>query len=309
MNRQEPLSAMNGPSVVPAVPAEAGAGPGGPAGVFGALSDATRRAIFECLIDHRLSVGEVAERMPVTRAAVSQHLRVLKLAGLVSERREGRRTFYEVSSDGLQAIRHYVAHLERRMAPAQLSTDPEPACDESRCQADKFADGLIEEDIGEDLVAGWVAIAGGQDPATVALLVRIQLVARAMDVLLGQVASAHGLNPADVMTLGTLRRMGTPYQATPGQLARSALVTPPAMAKRIDRLLCLGLIQRVANPADRRSCVVRLTDAGLRTFQQVSAKHLAANSMALFALPAQDRSKMAEIFLGLLRHFHTRAVA
>jgi DNA-binding transcriptional ArsR family regulator len=72
-----------------------------------ALGDPTRRAIFERLRDGPLAVGELAQGLPVTRPAVSQHLRVLKEAGLVSDRRDGTRRLYHVDPDGLAELRAY----------------------------------------------------------------------------------------------------------------------------------------------------------------------------------------------------------
>jgi DNA-binding transcriptional ArsR family regulator len=72
-----------------------------------ALADPTRRAVFETLRHGPRSVGELARGLPVSRPAVSQHLRVLKLAGLVRERRVGTRNFYSVDGDGLAELRDY----------------------------------------------------------------------------------------------------------------------------------------------------------------------------------------------------------
>jgi DNA-binding transcriptional ArsR family regulator len=72
-----------------------------------ALGDRTRRAVFEQLRAGPKSVGELAAGLPVSRPAVSQHLRVLKDAGLVSERREGTRRIYELSPIGLVELRDY----------------------------------------------------------------------------------------------------------------------------------------------------------------------------------------------------------
>lgn len=72
-----------------------------------ALGDPTRRAIFEQLSAGPRAVGEIAEQLPVSRPAVSQHLRVLKDAGLVAERREGTRRIYRLDPDGLAAVRDY----------------------------------------------------------------------------------------------------------------------------------------------------------------------------------------------------------
>jgi DNA-binding transcriptional ArsR family regulator len=75
-----------------------------------ALGDPTRRAIFERLADRPQAVGELASELPVSRPAVSQHLKVLKDAGLVVDRRAGKHRIYRLDPDGLGALR---ADLER----------------------------------------------------------------------------------------------------------------------------------------------------------------------------------------------------
>ena len=72
-----------------------------------ALGDPTRRTVFELLREGPRSVGELAGGLPVSRPAVSQHLRVLEQAGLVTARREGTRNFYSVDGDGLADLREY----------------------------------------------------------------------------------------------------------------------------------------------------------------------------------------------------------
>jgi DNA-binding transcriptional ArsR family regulator len=74
---------------------------------FNALGDPTRRAIFERLARGPTAVGELARELPVSRPAVSQHLRMLKRAGLVSDQREGSRRLYEIDLDGVEAMRSY----------------------------------------------------------------------------------------------------------------------------------------------------------------------------------------------------------
>jgi DNA-binding transcriptional ArsR family regulator len=75
---------------------------------FDALGDPTRRAIFERLADRPQAVGELAGELPVSRPAVSQHLRVLKGAGLVTDRPEGSRRIYQVDPTGVAALRAYL---------------------------------------------------------------------------------------------------------------------------------------------------------------------------------------------------------
>ncbi|MGD1049591.1 MAG: metalloregulator ArsR/SmtB family transcription factor [Solirubrobacteraceae bacterium] len=77
------------------------------ADAMAALGDPTRREIFERLADGPIAVGELARGLPVSRPAVSQHLRVLKHAGLVRDRREANRRLYSLDPMGVGALRAY----------------------------------------------------------------------------------------------------------------------------------------------------------------------------------------------------------
>ncbi len=70
-----------------------------------ALGDQTRRVIFERLADRPRAVGELASELPVSRPAVSQHLKALRTAGLVLDRAEGTRRIYRADPDGVRALR------------------------------------------------------------------------------------------------------------------------------------------------------------------------------------------------------------
>ena len=98
---------------------------------LGLLGDPTRRAIFELLARHPSTVGELAQQLPITRSAVSQHLRVLKDGGLVVSQAQGTRRIYRLNPDGVTALR---AYLDRVWAEALTTfakaaqaapTDPE----------------------------------------------------------------------------------------------------------------------------------------------------------------------------------------
>src|SRR5258707_7662157 len=87
-----------------------------------ALGDATRRAIFERLADGPCPVGELARGLPVTRPAVSQHLKVLKEAGLVIDRQDGTRRLYQLNPDGIGALRAYLDRVWNRALTAFKQT-------------------------------------------------------------------------------------------------------------------------------------------------------------------------------------------
>jgi DNA-binding transcriptional ArsR family regulator len=88
------------------------AGPG-PADRFGALADPTRRHLLERLAGTDLAVGELTAGLDISQAAVSQHLRVLREAGLVTARQDGRNVFYQLRPAGLTELRDWLAELER----------------------------------------------------------------------------------------------------------------------------------------------------------------------------------------------------
>jgi len=75
--------------------------------VIKALGDPTRRAIFELVARGPVSVGAIAQQVPVSRPAVSQHLKVLKEAELVIDRAAGNRRLYEMNAEGVEALRCY----------------------------------------------------------------------------------------------------------------------------------------------------------------------------------------------------------
>jgi DNA-binding transcriptional ArsR family regulator len=96
-----------------------------------ALADPTRRRVFERLRRGPRPVGEIARGLPVSRPAVSQHLRVLKEAGLVRERREGTRNFYSVNGDGLAELREYFENFWEEALAAFKQQAEKGATDES----------------------------------------------------------------------------------------------------------------------------------------------------------------------------------
>lgn len=91
---------------------------------FDALGDPTRRAIFERVAARPQSVGKLAATTAVSRPAVSQHLKVLKGAGLVRDRQEGTRRIYSVNLDGVMAMRGYLERFwDRALGAFQAAAD------------------------------------------------------------------------------------------------------------------------------------------------------------------------------------------
>jgi DNA-binding transcriptional ArsR family regulator len=105
-------------------------------GAVGLLGDPNRRAIFELLARRPSAVGEIAEQLPISRPAVSQHLKVLKDGGLVVSRAEGNRRVYSLDPRGVSALRawldgvweHALANFHKfseQTVADEIGTDPD----------------------------------------------------------------------------------------------------------------------------------------------------------------------------------------
>ena len=109
----------------------------------------------------------------------------------------------------------------------------------------------------------------------------------------------HGLDAPSFDVLAALRRAGAPYQLTPTDLMRSALVTSGAITQRLDRLEERGLITRGRSEADGRAVVVTLTDAGREALDSALPDHLETERGMLGGLSAGEQEQLA----GLLRRW------
>ncbi len=94
--------------------------------VMVALADPTRRALFERLRSRPHTVGELARIAKIQQPSVSQHLRVLRGARLVRDRREGTRRYYSASQEGLAELRRYVERMWDDVLAAYAANDPHP---------------------------------------------------------------------------------------------------------------------------------------------------------------------------------------
>ena len=273
--------------------------------VFAALGSAIRHTIFAMLVGKPRSVTEIAAAMPVTRSAVSQHLKILKDAGLIREARVGRHNLYAAVPTSLDALSH---HVERLRSGA--STVPERSVlvrgeaekvHPSRASMVRASDNDMHDDIdaaSENLAKFSPAL----DPKTIAIVSRLLLIARIIGALLARVAAKHGLNSGEAMMLGTLRRLGEPFQATPTELSKVSIVAPPGVAKRLDRLEKLRLVTRVSNPKDRRSHRVRLTAKGCGVADAIASENLERNYAAILHLPRRDKEQLTRTLRYIRKH-------
>jgi DNA-binding MarR family transcriptional regulator len=120
----------------------------------------------------------------------------------------------------------------------------------------------------DDHVALWAHELPEMDLRVEGIAARLQKLARHLDRRRDAVLAAHGLQYWEFKTLHMLRRGGTPYQATPGELATQLALSPAAMTNRLDALVRQGYVDRGHDRDDRRKVLATLTESGLKIWAQ-----------------------------------------
>jgi DNA-binding MarR family transcriptional regulator len=265
------------------------------ASIIAALADPTRRSILERLGEGARSVGEIAAGLPVTRSAVSQHLGVLKDTGLVRESRAGRRVIYALQPGAFDTAVGYLDALHAAATVAE--SGPAPAAVVGDAPPDR---GSGQTDSVERTLERWSIAYPEIDSGAVALITRLQLVARLAEQVLARKTARHRINPAEFRLLGTLRRIGPPHESTPSELARVSLISAPGIVKRVDRLERLGLVARRPHPTDGRSSHVSLTPRGVSTVDSITRRHLPDTYAVAFRLSLTDRTRVNDVLQRLV---------
>jgi DNA-binding MarR family transcriptional regulator len=153
------------------------------------------------------------------------------------------------------------------------------------------------------LVSAWRRERPDLDVSPLEVLSRVNRLARHLDRARRTAFAERGLETWEFDVLSALRRAGTPYQLSPGQLLTQTLVTSGTMTNRIDRLAAKGLVVRGPDPNDRRGVLVRLTDSG-RELADAALTGLLKNERDLLAaLPEERLDVLADLLRELTVQF------
>src|SRR5512139_3149161 len=141
----------------------------------------------------------------------------------------------------------------------------------------------------------WAAERPDLDVSPILVIGRIHRIAQALTPELVEVYARHGLGEGDFDVLATLRRQGSPYALTPGELGERTMVTSGAVTKRVDRLAAKGLVQRLRSTADGRSRTVVLTPEGRRVIDAAMDEHVVNEARLLAGLEPAERAALADL--------------
>ncbi|HEV2086741.1 MAG TPA: MarR family transcriptional regulator [Cryptosporangiaceae bacterium] len=147
----------------------------------------------------------------------------------------------------------------------------------------------------DPLVAGWVSLVPEINAPVEGVVERIHLIERYLERLGSQVAAPHGLNTRDYDILARLFWTGAPHQLTPTQLATGTQAPATTITSRLDRLEGRGLIERVADPKDRRSLLARLTEEGRELFRRIVVEHARAEEALFDGISVADLERLRKL--------------
>jgi DNA-binding MarR family transcriptional regulator len=155
--------------------------------------------------------------------------------------------------------------------------------------------------------AEWGREDPGLDTAPMEVIGRILRAAHLADARIRKVLREEGLDRGSLDVLATLRRSGPPYRLTPTQLYQELVITSGAMTHRIDALVRSGMVERIADPADRRSMLVGLTGRGRELAGRAMAAHMRCEAAMAGLLLPPEREALAALLARLLHGMEEQA--
>jgi DNA-binding MarR family transcriptional regulator len=156
------------------------------------------------------------------------------------------------------------------------------------------------------MIEQWARERPELDVSPIGIIGRISRLSRELEARLEPVYRAHGLEHGWHDVLATLRRAGPPYRLRASDFTRTLMITSSGATKRLDRLERAGLIERSADPHDRRGTLIGLTDAGRELIDAVTEPHLDNERTLVSPLTPQEQEQLADLLrklqLGLPDH-------
>lgn len=248
--------------------------------VFSALGDPTRRSIFEHIYQSPASASELRLKLNVSQPAISQHIKILREAGLILENRDSRQRVYHAAPGALNPLHTY-------LVSNGSTNDATPPAD------------LPADDIAT-AAQRWAQEWPGQNANVYSISMRLLQLGRQTERSLRETAEKKGLQGNDLLTLDALA-LSEGQSLTPSQLQRRLGVTKSAITKILDRLEDMELVQRHAQTLDRRVTLVKLTQKAHDTLESILTQtQYGADHAAVKQLSTSDMDRLA----GLLHKVH-----
>ena len=153
------------------------------------------------------------------------------------------------------------------------------------------------------ILAQWHRERPDLDVSAMGLLGRLSRLSTHIGREIEKTFAERGLSASSFDVLATLRRSGPPYRLSPGELLDTTVVSSGTMTNRIDQLEKAGLVERIANPEDRRSVIIALTEEGLRRVDEAATAHVANQHRVVSELSPEERATLDRLLRKYLAAF------
>ena len=162
---------------------------------------------------------------------------------------------------------------------------------------------MNEGDHVDHLLRQWREEMPRLDASPMEVIARLSRLSRIFERQVEELYARYGLNQSQFGVLAALRRAGTPYCLSPTELYNSLLISSGAMTNRLERLAAAGYIERLSDPEDGRSMLVKLTKAGKQLIERILPQHYENEHRLLSALEPEERAQLAGLLRRLLLDF------
>ncbi|WP_163567596.1 MarR family winged helix-turn-helix transcriptional regulator [Fodinicola feengrottensis] len=147
------------------------------------------------------------------------------------------------------------------------------------------------EDAVDHILQQWHRERPDLDVSPIGVIGRLSRAADAVEARLEDTYALHGLDGSSYDVLATLRRAGHPYELSPAELSRTAMISSSAVAQRVNKLVTRGWVKRGKSATDGRGTLVRLTAAGLARIEAALPAHLANEHTIVSALTKAEQAR------------------
>lgn len=255
--------------------------------LLGALADATRRSIFNLLLEQPQPVKVLAADLPISQPAVSQHLKTMLEAGLVTKTLQGRYHIYRVNPAALDWLSGQFGALREDVLN----------------NTDESQDSLLLED-GKDpvdsVMAQWAAIGTNYDPLAMGVVVRLFLAVNHMKLLTERACAPFGISFPERHLLNILNRLQL-REATLAQLASESLLPLTTTALHLNRLERLGFVKLSVSGGEKAPNLIAITQKGLETLNAIRQHEKEHEFSALYRMLPQDLKQLETLLRPLVR--------
>ncbi len=152
----------------------------------------------------------------------------------------------------------------------------------------------------EKIIEQWKTERPELDTEPMAVIGRLQRIARHLSLGMAKTFEKFGLNGASFDVLATLRRSGVPYAMTPTDLMQSMMITSGTMTNRIDQLEKRQLVERLSNPQDGRGFLIKLTNTGFKLIDNVVGQHIETQSSLTAGLNGTQKKQLNQLLSAFL---------